>query len=130
MDYAVVPHRGDWQAARLHEVADEVLVPLERVRGGGWRGAHRDPCDAMLRVDGAQVSAVRRSGVGAALEVRLYNPTPDPATARVTIGTTPAQGHVIDLTGRVVSPFTGEVMLRASELTTLRLTSPPDSRPE
>ena len=33
VDYAVLPHRGDWRAARLHEAADEVLVPLEQVRG-------------------------------------------------------------------------------------------------
>ena len=43
VEYAVLPHRGTWQDADLHARADELLVPLERVRGGGVHGAARPP---------------------------------------------------------------------------------------
>ncbi len=39
LDYAVLVHRGDVHTVDLPAVADDVLVPLERVRGGGWPGA-------------------------------------------------------------------------------------------
>ena len=71
----VLPHRGDWRGAGLYDAADEFLVPLERVRGGGWpaRDARR-PAGA-LRVDGAEVSAVMREPGG--LVVRVFNPSPE-----------------------------------------------------
>ena len=46
---------GDWRSARLAEAADEFLLPLERVRGGGMPGARRPPTGRALAVDGAQV---------------------------------------------------------------------------
>src|SRR5947209_2555029 len=58
--YALLPHRGDWREANLYDAADEVLVPLERIRAGGVTGARREPTGARLRVDGAQVSVVLR----------------------------------------------------------------------
>ncbi len=39
VEYALLPHHGSWEDANLHALADEVLVPLERVRGGGAHGA-------------------------------------------------------------------------------------------
>ena len=43
VEYAVALHRGDWADADLHDLADDVLVPLERVRaaGAGDRPADR-----------------------------------------------------------------------------------------
>ena len=116
MDYAVVPHRGDWRAARLHEVADEMLVPLERVRGGGWVGAYRAPCDAALQVEGAQVSAVRRPGVSRPIEVRLHNPGLASATARVAFGNTPrtATSSISPAGSSAHSPGTWRSALRRS----------------
>src|SRR6185295_3157358 len=43
VDYAVLPHRGDWRAARLHDAADELLVSLERVRAVGATDATLSP---------------------------------------------------------------------------------------
>ena len=76
LEYAVVLHRGDWQRAALHDVADEVLVPLGRVRGGGWAGAHRTATGSRLTVEGARVSAVTRAAAGDPLTVRVFNPSP------------------------------------------------------
>ncbi len=83
LEYAVLPHRGDWRSARLADAADEFLLPLERARGGGVPGALRPPMGTVLDVDGAQVSAVLREPDGDALVLRIFNPSPTPVTARV-----------------------------------------------
>src|SRR5256886_16357975 len=56
-DYALVPHRGDWRDANLYDAADEMLVPLERIRAGGVAGARREPTRPRFRADGARVAA-------------------------------------------------------------------------
>jgi len=117
-DYALVPHRGDWRDARLYDIADEVLVPLERVRAGGVRGAHRDPTGRRLRVDGARVSAVSREP---GVVVRVFNPSPDASTAVVEHDGAPATGWTVDLVGRPLQRFEGRVELRPCEIATLRL---------
>src|SRR5262249_13824454 len=55
LDYAVLLHRGDVQDADLPAIADDVLVPLERVRGGGWPGASALARGSLLDVRGAEV---------------------------------------------------------------------------
>jgi alpha-mannosidase len=119
VDYALLPHRGDWHDADLYDVADEVLVPLERIRAGGVVGAHREPAGARLGVDGARVSAVLREPGG--LLVRVFNPSPDPATGTVEQDGAPATGWAVDLAGRPLQRFEGGVELRPWEIATLRL---------
>jgi mannosylglycerate hydrolase len=125
VDYAVLPHRGDWRDANLYDAADEVLVPLERIRAGGWAGARRERSGAMLRVEGARVSAVMREPGG--LVARIFNPSPNTATATVEREGTPATGWTVDLVGRPQARFEGTLDLRPWEIATLRLDdgSPP-----
>jgi alpha-mannosidase len=118
-DYALLPHRGDWRDAHLYDAADEVLVPLERIRAGGWSGAYRESTGALLRVDGARVSAVVREAGG--LVVRVFNPSPDPTTASIERDDAPATGWTIDLVGRPRARFEGALELRPWEIATLRL---------
>jgi 2-O-(6-phospho-alpha-D-mannosyl)-D-glycerate hydrolase len=118
-DYALLPHRGDWRDANLYNAADEVLVPLERIRAGGVAGARREPTGARLRVDGARVSAVLREPGG--LLARVFNPSPDPSTAVVEHDGAPATGWTVDLVGRPVERFEGAVELRPWEIALLRV---------
>jgi hypothetical protein len=118
VDYALLPHRGDWRAARLHEAADEVLVPLERTRVGGAVRSH-PPTGRALRVDGAQVSAVLREAGG--LVVRVYNPSPEARVVAVERNDTPVAGWVIDLLGRPELPFEGGIDLGPWQIATLRI---------
>jgi alpha-mannosidase len=121
LDYAVLPHRGDWRDASLPAAADDFLVPLERVRGGGWPGAEAAATGRALQVDGAEVSAVLRDDTGA-LVVRLVNRSPDAATATVAgDGDAALAGDVIDLAGHTVAAFDGAVELQPWQLLTLRL---------
>ena len=118
-DYALVPHRGDWRDANLYDVADEVLVPLERIRAGGVAGAQREPTGARLRVDGARVSAVLREPGG--LVVRVFNASPGPTAAAVEQDGAPATGWTVDLVGRPLVRFEGGIELRPWEIATMRL---------
>jgi len=119
VDYAVLPHRGDWRTARLHEAADELLVPLERVRAGGVAGGVTPPTGSALRVEGAEVSAVLRDED--ALVVRVHNPSPTPTRVHVGRSGVAARGEVVDLRGRRVGAFDGELELRPWGIATLRL---------
>jgi alpha-mannosidase len=120
LDYAVVLHRGDVHDADLAAVADDVLVPLERVRGGGWPGATAPATGRTLAVRGAEVSAVVRDEHGA-LVVRAVNGTPTTTVLTVSRADEELTGDVVDLTGAVVAPFSGAVELRPWEVVTLRL---------
>jgi hypothetical protein len=121
-DYALLAHRGDWRSARVYDAADEVLVPLERIRGGGWAGARREPTGTRLQIDGAQVSAVLREAGG--LVVRVFNPSPDASSAAIELEGAPATGWTVDLVGRPRARFEGDVELRPWEIGTLRLDAP------
>jgi 2-O-(6-phospho-alpha-D-mannosyl)-D-glycerate hydrolase len=118
VEYAVLPHRGDWRAARLHEAADAFLVPLERVRGG-VPGAPRSPSGSRLQVTGAVVSAVVREPGG--LVVRVTNQSPRATVARVDLDGVPATGWIVDLLGGPLESFTGDLRLGPWEIATLRL---------
>jgi len=118
-EYALLLHGGNWRDADLYEAADEFLVPLERVRGGGVRGAFRPASGQRLAVRGAPVAAVRRERGG--LAVRVFNPEPTPATVGIDVDDTPATGWVVDLLGRPRSAFEGAVPVRPGEIATLRI---------
>lgn len=118
VDYALLPHPGDWQAADLFAAADAFLVPLERARVGATTGDVPATGQA-LRVDGAQVSSVTRGPGG--LSVRVFNATPNPSTVAVERDGGPASGWLVDLLGRPLEPFAGEFPLRAWGIATARL---------
>jgi len=121
-DYAVLLHTGDWRAAALYDIADAVLVPFGRARGGGL---HRTtpPVGSALTVDGAVVSAVRRDDAGH-LEVRVVNPSDEPTPVTVSYRDAPARGWTVDLRGRALAPFDATVVAQPWAIVTLRLTEP------
>jgi alpha-mannosidase len=119
MEYALLPHRGTWEDADLHAHADELLVPLERVRGGGVHGAWRPVTGQALHVEGAVVSAVLREPGG--LVVRVFNPLPRASVVRLERDGTPATGWVTDLLGRPAEQFQAELELAPNRIATLRL---------
>jgi alpha-mannosidase len=93
--------------------ADDFLLPLEVVVAPG-DGAGRDDGQA-LSVDGVEVSAVVR--VPGGIEVRVWNPSDEPATATITDG----EGWVVDLRGRPVRPFENETTVEPWEILTVRM---------
>jgi len=69
-----------------------------------------------LAVDGAEVSAVRRTR-DRRLEVRVFNPT----GAEVTVTIAGRTGHRVDLRGNAVEAFTGTATLGPAEIATFEL---------
>ena len=59
---------------------------------------------------------------GDALVVRVYNASPEAATATIDHDNAPAQGWRIDLVGRPLSQFEGSFALRPWEIATVRIT--------
>ena len=119
LTYAVVPHRGDWAAADLARVADDVLVPLERIRRGEIPGDSLPPHGTRLAVEGIEVSALHRAEGGLAL--RGYNPHSEARTLTVHLDGRPATGWVVDLLGRPLEAFDGAREVRSNGIVSLLL---------
>ena len=80
--YGLVLHAGDWEAAHLSRRADAFLNPLEVAVGStASAGATRRSDGQVLRVDGAEVSAVVRNEGN--VMVRVFNPGSKPSVAAV-----------------------------------------------
>ena len=71
-------------------------------------------------MDGGEVSAVHRTAAGA-LVVRVFRSATDPGLVTIEHEGAPARGWVVDLAGRPVAPFEGQVELRPWQLATLQL---------
>jgi hypothetical protein len=100
-----------------YALVDDAFVPLQATRGGAngpvTSRAHEG---SALTVRGAEVSAVRRNAAGQ-LEVRVFNPTPEPATCEL-----PGRhGWTVDLRGRPLAPWEGQVPLGPWQIATLTL---------
>ena len=119
MQYCVVPHSGNWVDANLFGVADAFLVPLDTASATGSASPDRQAIGSAMSVTGAVVSALRREH--GALILRVYNPLKTAALLEVAIDARPATGDVVDLLGAALSPFSGALELRPSEIVTLKL---------
>ena len=106
--YAI--HVGDRDPYR---VVDDAFLPLFTVKAPG--GGSLAPEGEALVVDGGEVSAVRR--VPGAVEVRVFNPS---GTA-VSVGFGARSGWTVDLRGRPLAAFQGQVELSPWEIATVRL---------
>ena len=94
-------------------LADDVLLPLEPVSSLG--GGPRPAAGSELAVHGAEVSALHR--VAGVLEVRVFNPTPDPTVVSI-----PGRaGWLVNLRGYPEAPFEGSFELRPFGIATARL---------
>jgi hypothetical protein len=96
-----------------YALVDDAFLPMHVAMGQGL-GNWSDVGD-LLRIDGAEVSSVRR--VGTALEVRIFNPTPD--EVRVDLGH--RGGWLVDLRGRPQEPVEGGFALGPWKIATVRL---------
>jgi len=95
-------------------LADEAFTPLLVARAGGTGNGPLS--GSALRVEGAPVSAVRR--VEGGLEVRVFNPSPDPAVVHL-----PGRaGWLVDLRGRPLRRFDERFALDPHQIATARLT--------
>jgi mannosylglycerate hydrolase len=100
-----------------YAAVDDAFLPLRAVAGGAGLGtADRAAEGGALAVEGAEVSAVRRTA-GGQLEVRVFNPTPEPVSCEL-----PGRhGWRVDLRGRTQGPWEGRVPLAPWQLATLVL---------
>ncbi|MEO6121874.1 MAG: alpha-mannosidase, partial [Acidimicrobiales bacterium] len=101
-----------------YALVDDAFLAMEVVTAPG--GGGRPPTGSGLRVDGAEVSALRRVA-GGGLELRVFNPTGQAASVRVA----GQSGWLMDLRGRPLSHFDGGFDLGPWAIATARFSSPP-----
>ena len=97
-----------------YALADDAFLPLAVVTGTG--GGVRPATGSVLRITGAQVSAVRRTPAGG-LEVRVFNPAADTAT----VDFDGRSGWLVDLRDRPLSHFDGAFDLKPWGIATTHL---------
>jgi mannosylglycerate hydrolase len=123
--YAIVVHRGGWEAAGLLATADDVLLPLEHTwlpLDHTWVDASTAALPAAgtaLTVEGAEVTAVLRTSGG--LVVRMVRMGAEAGWVRVALDGAPAKGWTMDLTGRPRAGVEGGFELGAWSIATLHL---------
>jgi mannosylglycerate hydrolase len=96
-----------------YALVDDAFVPLLATEAGG---GDRSIEGSMLRVDGAEVSALRRAP-GGLLELRVFNPRPDATTVSVD----GCRGWLVDLRGQPQAPFEERFELGAWRIATALL---------
>jgi alpha-mannosidase len=90
--YSIVPHTSGWEEAFLH--AHHFVTPLRAIQL--WGGTPQKGADSLVRVEPAQVvlsaakqserSHGRRPELADGLVVRVYNPLPQAANVRLSMG--------------------------------------------
>jgi alpha-mannosidase len=80
-----------------YAMVEDAFVPLLVTRASG---GSTEPNGQALAVHGGEVSSLRRTPAGA-LEVRVFNPTPDPAAVTIE----GRDGWLVDLRGRPIEAF-------------------------
>jgi hypothetical protein len=93
-----------------YAMVEDAFVPLLVTRASG---GSTDTNGQALAVHGAEVSALRRTPSGA-LELRVFNPTPDTTTVTVE----GRAGWLVDLRGRPIEAFAEHFDLGPSQIAT------------
>jgi alpha-mannosidase len=96
-----------------YALVDDAFLPLEVASSDGT--GHLPPTGTALDVTGAEVAALRRHH--GALEVRVFNPSGEPTTVRLT----GRRGWLVDLRGRPLEPFADGFDLGPWRIATARL---------
>jgi mannosylglycerate hydrolase len=115
--YALLLHRGDWQAADPYARADDALLPLDWAWGSP--GGPRPAWGGDLAVRGGHVTAVTRSD--GRLVVRVLRASDEAGTVEVDWRGRPAAGSVVDLRGRPAAAFAGSIDAPAWSITTIEV---------
>jgi len=96
--YAICPHSGDWQAARVWQSAERFLTPLVAAQVAPTRHGSQPRVRSFLEVepDALHVSAVKQREDGRGWAVRLLNPSEQPVQGRLRLngGLGPPAGDV------------------------------------
>jgi alpha-mannosidase len=131
VEYAIVPHAGDWLAARADLAAHDYLAPL----GGSATGRHAGTLPAragLLEIAGEHtlsLSACKKAERSNALILRFWNVAKRPTEARIRLRERPGAVRLVDLKeqpvdgGELPLAEDGSFMLRAgpAEIVTIEV---------
>jgi alpha-mannosidase len=122
-ELAVFPHAGDWRAAKVYDAAEAFGLPFRPVVARAHEGVLASSGAGLsIEPDAVQLSAMIRDGD--AVDVRVFNASPEATNARLILGPTLGvdTAHVVDLFGDPISECSIDALpLRAWEIATVRL---------
>lgn len=86
-EYAIYPHRGDWEEAQVYAEARRLNAPVMAYQVSGETEGSLPPEQGFLKVSdrNLQVSAFKKAEDRDSLILRVYNPTGQPVRAKVEI---------------------------------------------
>ena len=86
-EYAIYPHRGDWEEAQVYAEARRLNAPVMAYQVSGETERSLPPEQGFLKVSdrNLQVSAFKKAEDRDSLILRVYNPTGQPVRAKVEI---------------------------------------------
>jgi alpha-mannosidase len=96
--YWIYPHAGDWDTGRVPRQADALGIPLEPAQAGPHAG-DLPKTASFLALTPAELmlSSIKRAEDGAALVVRVYNPTRRAVTGQLTLFRAPQGARYLSL---------------------------------
>jgi len=109
-DYAILPHRGDWDAGGVLEEAEKFNVPALVAAAGAGEGMLPTAMSFIeIQGDGLTVSAVKKGEWDDSLVIRLSNPTARDIDAAVVLGLASADADGGGLKAQAVNLMETEV---------------------
>lgn len=119
--YAVSLGPDQRSTTDAYALADQFLVPCLSVAARPVTGAIARH-GTNLEVSGCQVSAVERDGDS--LRIRVFNPRSEATLTTLRWDGLPLRGWIVNLRGRPLGPFTGEITLEPHQIVTVQAPAP------
>lgn len=105
VEYAIVPHAGDWLAARADLAAHDYLAPLYGTATGRHAGA-LPARDGLLEITGEHslsLSACKKAERSDALILRFWNVAKRPTEAHIRLRERPSAVRLVDLKEQAIA---------------------------
>lgn len=125
-NYSIIPHAGDWYAAKAHVDAVQHLRPM-RARWNRHGLGHMPAVDSLIKVTSSDfaVSGIKRAEDGDGVIVRVYNIAPRDAEGSIDVPKLHGDVTMTNLNEEEIAPIPrvgGQVLLaaRTNEIVTLR----------
>ncbi|OHB43093.1 MAG: alpha-mannosidase [Planctomycetes bacterium GWC2_45_44] len=128
-EYAIYPHKGNWEEGSLYRQAEEFNVPLTAVQTTAHKKGKLPAEVSFLSVqpEGLVLSAVKKAEDRDSIIIRLYNPTNRQITGEIKTWVRPKQAYLTNLNeerqGDLTVSSSGSVVINAgtSKIVTVEL---------
>jgi mannosylglycerate hydrolase len=112
--YALYPHQGNWQEARVYRYAQDFITPKPIVQAGTNGAGQKELLKSFLEIsnDELVVSCLKRAERDSGYILRLFNPTDEKIEAKVEISEILKDAYIVNLAEEITRdiPVTNNVV--------------------